>query len=143
MLLRYIYILLGTISLVLGILGFFVPGLPRTPFLLLTAYLYAKGSPRLHKMIMDNKMIGPYVRKVNKGLSWKATLVSIASMWAMICFTIFFVFKGNLTMQWVMVGLGIIGTVCQYIVLMRRSKVKEEELIVEKDISGDEPNVLE
>ncbi|MEB3375888.1 DUF454 family protein [Bacteroides sp. CR5/BHMF/2] len=42
---KTLYIVLGSISLALGILGIFLPLLPTTPFLLLTAALYFKGSP--------------------------------------------------------------------------------------------------
>jgi uncharacterized membrane protein YbaN (DUF454 family) len=45
---RYIYLTLGWIFLVIGMIGIVVPLLPTTPFLLLTAICFSKGSDRLH-----------------------------------------------------------------------------------------------
>lgn len=39
----------GCISMVIGIIGIVLPILPTTPFFLLSAFLYAKGSEKFHK----------------------------------------------------------------------------------------------
>ena len=59
---KTLYIALGTLSLALGILGIFLPLLPTTPFLLLTAALYFKSSPRLYNWLLNQKHLGPYIR---------------------------------------------------------------------------------
>ncbi|MBB4035810.1 hypothetical protein GGR21_001705 [Dysgonomonas hofstadii] len=118
---RYIYIGLGLISLGLGLLGIVTPGLPTTPFILLTGVLFAKGSPRLHKKLLENKLTGPYINRVNKGFSIKGLLVSIGIMWVMISITAFVVFDYG-TMRFVMLGLGVIGTIAQIIVLRKKRK---------------------
>lgn len=123
---KYIYIVLGTLSMAIGLIGIVTPGLPTTPFLLLSAFLYSKSSPRLHRKLLEHKITGAYLNRVNGGLSLKAGLFSIALMWVMICISAFVVFKNNPTMQYVMLGLGIIGTVAQLIVLRKR-RLKEEK----------------
>ncbi len=122
---KYIFITLGTISLILGLCGLFTPGLPTTPFILLTGALYAKSSPKLYKRLEENRLTGRYLKRMETGLSWKAKLFSIALMWCMVCITAFLVFDANSKMRYVMLGLGVIGTVAQLIAL-RKKKPKME-----------------
>ena len=58
---RIFYLVLGCISLVLGFIGIFLPLLPTTPFILLSAYCFAKSSPRLHSWLINNKTFGPVI----------------------------------------------------------------------------------
>lgn len=60
--LRTLYIVLGSVSLALGVIGAFLPVLPTTPFLLLAAYFYSKGSERLHNWLMQHPQLGPPIR---------------------------------------------------------------------------------
>lgn len=132
---RYLYITLGLISLALGLIGIVTPGLPTTPFILLTGFLFTKSSPRLYRMLSDNKLTGRYLRRVKGGLSIRGLIISISLMWCMIFFTAFVVFDYG-TMRFVMLGLGIIGTVSQIIVLRKRKKesiVIPMEEIIEQD----------
>ena len=71
---KTLYIVLGSISLALGILGIFLPLLPTTPFLLLTAALYFKGSPRLYNWLLNHRHFGPYIRnfRENKAIPLRA-----------------------------------------------------------------------
>ncbi|MFV0468137.1 MAG: YbaN family protein [Dysgonomonas sp.] len=133
---KYIYITLGTISLTFGLLGFVTPGLPVTPLILLTGFLYAKGSPRLYKKLEDHKITGRYLKKVSTGLSVKGLILSIAFMWVMISITAFVVFPYG-TMRFVMLGLGVIGTVSHLIVLRRKKAPKTVLVECKDDMSTD------
>lgn len=129
---RYLYIFLGLITLALGLIGIVTPGIPTTPLLLLTAFLFAKSSPRLHQKLLDNKITGRYIKRLNSGFSLKGLFISIGFMWCMISFTAFVVFDYG-TMRFVMIGLGIIGTVAQIIVLGKKKRKKAPVLVEVED----------
>ncbi len=59
---RYIYMGLGFFFLVLAIIGVILPVLPTTPFLLVTAACWARGSPRFYHWLMNHQHLGPYLR---------------------------------------------------------------------------------
>ena len=63
---RYFYLFAGHISLFLACLGLFFPLLPTTPFLLLSAFCYLKGSPRMYQWLMNHKLFGEYLRNYEK-----------------------------------------------------------------------------
>jgi uncharacterized protein len=54
---------LGWISFVLGVIGAFLPILPTTPFLILSAYLFSKSSPKFHAWILKLPMAGEAIRE--------------------------------------------------------------------------------
>ena len=89
-----LYITLGTLSVLMGILGLAVPGLPTTPFLLLAAYLFSMSSPRLHERLVRSRVLGRFIRDCREkgGISCATRVSSIAVMWVMIALSwIFFV----------------------------------------------------
>ena len=90
---KYVYIALGTLSLVLGVLVIFLPLLPTTPFLLLTATLYFKSSPKLYDWLLNHKYFGSYIRnyRENKAISLRAKIISITLLWITISYSIFYI----------------------------------------------------
>lgn len=52
------FLIFGHLTLVLGIVGAFLPVLPTTPFLLLAAYFYSKSNTKLHNWILNHKYFG-------------------------------------------------------------------------------------
>ena len=60
-LMRPVLLVIGTISLGLGLFGMFVPILPTTPFLLLSAFCYGRSSERLHRWLVNHPRLGAYV----------------------------------------------------------------------------------
>ena len=90
---RWLWIIAGSISLALGIIGIFLPLLPTTPFLLLTAACYARGSERLHNWLLNNKLFGKYVRnyREGKGIPARSKVLALTLLWLTIGFSIFYV----------------------------------------------------
>lgn len=63
----YFFQLLAVVSLVLAFIGVFVPGLPTTEFVLLCAWSSAKGSPRIHRYLHENRYTGPALHNWKNG----------------------------------------------------------------------------
>lgn len=83
-------IALGTVALMIGIIGIFLPVLPTTPLLLLTSYCYIKSSDTLSEKFMNTKIYNKYVKNFNeKGgmtLKGKLTLTIPVSIMLLIMF---------------------------------------------------------
>ena len=60
---RFIYIILGLITFGIGTLTIWVPGIPTTPFYLLTAFFWGRSSTRLQIWLENNKYYQQYVYK--------------------------------------------------------------------------------
>ena len=92
---NYILIILGSISLALGVAGIFLPVLPTTPFLLLAASLYLKGSKPLYDRLMAHEHLGTYIRNFqeNKAIPLKVKITSVTMIWVTLLYCAFFVAK--------------------------------------------------
>ena len=86
-----VLVALGGVFLALGVLGIFLPVLPTTPFLLLTAALWVRSSPRLYQWLLSRKYLGAYIRnfRENRAIPLHAKIVSLVLMWTSMLFCAF------------------------------------------------------
>lgn len=80
---RIVYILLGSLFLILGAVGIFIPLLPTTPFWLLTCWFYLRSSEKLYNRAMSNRYFGSYIKgfMVDKAIPVRSKVISISVMW--------------------------------------------------------------
>jgi uncharacterized membrane protein YbaN (DUF454 family) len=58
---KVLLIIIGSITLVLGVTGIILPILPTTPFLLISSYCYVRSSDRLYHWLLNHKVLGKYI----------------------------------------------------------------------------------
>jgi uncharacterized protein len=87
---RYLFLLAGIISLLLGTIGIVVPLLPTTPFLLLSAYCFFKSSSRMYNWLLNHKILGTYIKNylVYKAIPVKTKVLTILFLWITITISV-------------------------------------------------------
>ena len=90
---KWLLTIFGCVSLGLGILGIFLPVLPTTPFLLLSAALFLRSHRGLYQWLMDHPRFGPYIKNflVHKSIPLHVKIVSVTMVWLTIINCIIFV----------------------------------------------------
>lgn len=78
---RLLWITLGMLAFFVGAIGVFLPVLPTTPFIILAAFAFGKGSTRLRSWLENNAIFGPIIR------NWEADGV-IAQRFKNIAYTL-------------------------------------------------------
>ena len=88
---RWLLIVAGTFSLALGAIGVFLPILPTTPFLLLSAACYMRSSQRMHKWLLENRWFGEYIKNYQegRGIPFKTKIIVLTFLWAGIIYSAF------------------------------------------------------
>lgn len=102
----------GSLSLSIGVLGIFVPGLPTTVFLLGAAACYVRSSDRLYNWLLQHRVFGTYINQYrkHKAMPLKSKVIALVMMWTMIGLSAG-VFIGNNTVRLIVLLAGVIGTI--------------------------------
>ncbi|MFC2118618.1 YbaN family protein [Bacteroidota bacterium] len=92
---KIILIAFGTMSAGLGIAGIFLPVLPTTPFLLLSALCFSKSSEKFHKWLLTSSLTGKYISNYlsGGGMSVRQKVISISLLWLTIGSTVIFIIQ--------------------------------------------------
>ncbi len=103
-LVRILWLVAGTICVVLGAIGAALPILPTTPFLLAAAACYCKSSERMYRWLLNNRWFGEYIRnyKEGRGISIKTKITALTVLWVTIGFSTVFILHRLLPAQLVL-----------------------------------------
>ena len=120
---KVLWIIAGSIFVVLGGLGVLLPGLPTTPFLILAAACYIRSSQRLYDWLIANETFGPYLKdyREGKGIPRRAKKIALSMMTIFVGYAVLFALD-DFIVRIVVLVLGMIGF---YYVAFRVPTAKE------------------
>ncbi len=130
---RYICIVLGFITFILGTIGIVLPILPTTPFYLLTAFLWVKGSKRFSDWFLNSKIYKKHMNTFarHKVMVWYRELMLLLLVSAFLLITM--VVLNNKTMNIVFPTL----IFCKYfyfVIFVKPISKEEYNLLREEDL---------
>jgi len=79
----WVLIIIGWASVLLGVIGIFLPLLPTTPFLLLAAACFVRSSPKFHHWLVNHPKLGKYILHYlsGEGIPKRAKIMAISMIW--------------------------------------------------------------
>ncbi len=111
---RILMLVLGWIALIAGIIGAFLPVMPTTPFVLLAAACFARGSPRLHQKMLEHRLFGPLIREWETHRTIPIRAKRLAQVMMLVSFSSsVYLMAGR---PWIQLGLVVLGIVLMIVV---------------------------
>ena len=132
---KYLLIILGSLSLTLGVVGVFIPVLPTTPFLLLASFCYLRSSERMYDWLINHKIFGAYIYSylTYKAIPKKTKVGALIFLWSSLSISILLVPSLHIRIFLVAVGLGV------SVHLMILKTLSHEEMKVLNDLYCNKP----
>jgi hypothetical protein len=117
--LKKLYTFLGSLFVIIGVIGIFLPIFPTVPFLFLALFFYGKGSKKHYYWLMKNKYFSKYILDYKRGkkipLLYK--ILFIITFWLSLAITSTF-FIDNQILRVILIIIGILVTI--YIIKLNK-----------------------
>ena len=119
---RVLWLALGLLFTVVGLIGLIVPGLPTTPLMIVAAACFFRSSKRLFNWVLSNKYFGNYVKdfREGRGMPRKAKFIALGFIWLFVSISVFvgipdhLVYVKIITFLAACIGTGVIITLPTY-----------------------------
>ena len=109
---KIVLTILGLLSLVLGVVGIFLPLLPTTPLLLLSAWCFIRSSTKLYDWLLSHPYLGKYIRnfREHRAIPLRVKILSVTMVWLTIGYCIVSIVSEYLWAQLLMFVLAVAVT---------------------------------
>lgn len=120
---RTFFLVIGFVSLGLGILGMFLPVLPTTPFLLLASAMFLRSSEKWANWLLNHNIFGKPIRNYmeNRAVDKRSKIAAMLLLWTTILISVWIVDK-----IWLKLMLTAIATAVSVHVLSLKTMPPEE-----------------
>lgn len=133
MLKKALYIVLGSLTLALGIIGIVVRGIPTTPLLLLTLMFYSKGSQRLDRWFRGSVFYKKFLEKYDKRKALTLRQKITIQLFAAVMMTLTFIVVDNIIVRIAMVASLII---MNYVFIFRIKTYRPEDAAENRQVEN-------
>lgn len=106
---KTLLLVLGSISLALGVIGVLLPVLPTTPFMLLAAFCYLRSSRSLYDWLINHRVFGTYIYNymTYRAVTRKTKSMALFFLWLTLFISIVIVDNLHLRIFLAVVGVGV------------------------------------
>ena len=106
---HWLLIIAGLLSLLVGVIGVFLPLIPTVPLVLLAAYCFARSSERLHNWLIGHRHFGAILRNFEsgKGIPRQVKGRAVTMVWISLGFSACIVGRPVLIALLFSIGLGV------------------------------------
>ncbi len=128
---RWLYLLAGLLSVGVGFIGVFLPGLPTTVFLLLASYCFTRSCPWLEDRLVRAPVFRPYLRYLDgeREMPIRARLSTVAMIWGATSISLLMVGSRGAIPAWfagTILSAAAIGSVVVMLIFRGRSSPDDE-----------------
>ena len=111
---RYVYLSIGFVCVLVGFIGIVVPGIPTTPLILVAAWAFARSSKRFELWLLRHRVFGRLITdwRNHRGISRKSKITAVFLIVPTFSTTIFFAFPFVFDLVFIIFGVSL----CIYLV---------------------------
>ena len=117
---RWSFLLLGLLSIGVGFVGVFVPGLPTTIFLIFASYCFTRSCPWLEDQLVRAPIFRPYLKYLDgeRAMPLRARLSTVAMIWGASTISLLVVAAKGPLAPWFLVTMLVAASIGSVVVML-------------------------